>query len=123
MQIGATTLQAYQMPLLDGAARLAKSSELKSDSLAGAAGASGLAGSKLTAQAPQFTNFLERAVSEVNDKMGAAEVEKTKVFTGETGNLHQAMISMQEASVSFSLMVEVRNKLVESYQELMRMQV
>jgi len=38
-------------------------------------------------------------------------------------NLHQAMISMQEASVSFSLMVEVRNKLVESYQELMRMQI
>jgi flagellar hook-basal body complex protein FliE len=37
--------------------------------------------------------------------------------------LHQAMIAMEEASVSFQLMVEVRNKLLESYQELMRMQV
>ena len=49
-----------------------------------------------------------------------AFVEKT---TGETNNLHQAMIAMQEASVAFSLMVEMRNKLVEGYQEVMRMQV
>jgi len=37
--------------------------------------------------------------------------------------LHQSVIAMQEASLSFSLMVEVRNKVVESYQELMRMPV
>lgn len=72
---------------------------------------------------PQFSSFLESAVAEVSDKMKAADAEKTKLFTGETNNLHQAMISMQEAGVAFSLMVEVRNKLVESYQEIMRMQV
>ena len=72
---------------------------------------------------PKFANFLEQAVAEVDGKMKAADAEKTKLFTGETNNLHQAMISMQEASVAFSLMVEVRNKLVESYQEIMRMQV
>jgi flagellar hook-basal body complex protein FliE len=38
-------------------------------------------------------------------------------------SLHQAMIAMEEASVSFQLMVEVRNRLLESYQELMRMQI
>ena len=37
--------------------------------------------------------------------------------------MHQAMIAMEEASVSFQLMAEVRNKLLESYQELMRMQI
>ena len=37
--------------------------------------------------------------------------------------LHQAMIAMQEAGVAFQLMVEVRNKLLEGYQELMRMQI
>ena len=72
---------------------------------------------------PKFSNFLEGAIAEVSGKMQAADAEKTKLFTGETNNLHQAMISMQEASVAFSLMVEVRNKLVESYQEIMRMQV
>jgi flagellar hook-basal body complex protein FliE len=37
--------------------------------------------------------------------------------------LHQAVIAMEEANVSFQLMVEVRNKLLESYQEIMRMQI
>ncbi len=71
----------------------------------------------------KFDNLLDSAVSAVNGKMQAADAEKTKLFTGETDNLHQAMIAMQEASVAFSLMVEVRNKLVEGYQEIMRMQV
>lgn len=70
-----------------------------------------------------FSNFLESAVGEIDGKMKTAGVEQTKLLTGETNNVHQAMIAMQEASVAFSLMVEVRNKLVESYQELMRMQV
>ncbi len=70
-----------------------------------------------------FSNFLQQAVAEIDGKMQTAGVEQTKVLTGESTNLHQAMIAMQEASVAFSLMVEVRNKLVESYQEVMRMQV
>jgi flagellar hook-basal body complex protein FliE len=70
-----------------------------------------------------FSNFLKQAVSEIDGKMQAAQAEQTKVLTGESTNLHQAMIAMQEASTAFTLMVEVRNKLVESYQEVMRMQV
>jgi flagellar hook-basal body complex protein FliE len=73
--------------------------------------------------APSFGAILENVVGEVNSKMEAGAAEQAKVLSGESTNLHQAMISMQEASVAFSLMVEVRNKLVESYQELMRMQV
>jgi flagellar hook-basal body complex protein FliE len=75
------------------------------------------------AQNSSFTTVLDRAVQEVDGKMKAAAADQSKVVSGETNNLHQAMISMQEASLAFSLMVEVRNKLVESYQELMRMQV
>lgn len=70
-----------------------------------------------------FSNFLQKAVSEIDGKMQTAKAEQAKVLTGESTNLHQAMIAMQEASVAFTLMVEVRNKLVESYQEVMRMQV
>jgi flagellar hook-basal body complex protein FliE len=43
--------------------------------------------------------------------------------SGQNVSLHQTMISIQEASVSFQLMVEVRNHLLDSYQEIMRMQV
>ena len=70
-----------------------------------------------------FSNLLERAIGDVDAKLHAADEEKIKVLSGETNNLHQAVIAMQEAGVAFSLMVEVRNKLVESYQELMRIQV
>ena len=45
------------------------------------------------------------------------------MLLGDTDQLHQSVIAMQEASVAFSLMVQVRNKLVDSYQELMRMPV
>ncbi len=70
-----------------------------------------------------FTDVLNRIVESVDQKMDLAEAAKTSVLAGDATNLHQAMIATQEASVAFSLMVEVRNKLVESYQELMRMQV
>jgi len=43
--------------------------------------------------------------------------------SGQTVPLHQAVIAMEEANVSFQLMVEVRNRLLDSYQEIMRMQI
>jgi flagellar hook-basal body complex protein FliE len=70
-----------------------------------------------------FSDILEKLVGEVDGSIKAADAEKAKVLSGESTNLHQAMIAMQEAGVAFSMMVEVRNKLVESYQEIMRMQV
>ena len=62
-------------------------------------------------------------VREVSAKQAAASEAMKEVMTGGGMPLHQAMIAAQEASLSFQLMVEVRNKLLESYQELMRMQV
>jgi flagellar hook-basal body complex protein FliE len=94
------------------------------EKIGGASGAEALSHtSKVASGQGNFGAVLDRFVSEVDGKMQAAQAEQAKVLSGETSSLHQAMISMQEASVSFSLMVEVRNKLVESYQEMMRMQV
>jgi len=73
--------------------------------------------------APSFGAILDNVVGEVNTKMEAGDADQAKLLSGESTNLHQAMISIQEASVAFSLMVEVRNKMVDSYQELMRMQM
>ncbi len=70
-----------------------------------------------------FDQMLEGIVSTVTDKQANAQALTRKVLLGESDQLHQSVIAMQEASVAFSMMVEVRNKLVESYQELMRMQV
>jgi flagellar hook-basal body complex protein FliE len=75
------------------------------------------------AAAPSFTQVLEQVVSAVDAKQTQAQEVTRKVLLGENDQLHQSVIAMQEAGVAFQLMVEVRNKLVESYQELMRMPV
>ncbi len=118
MKIGSLPIpQVQELQDLYDSARLGKT--------AGINPAEGIAGLRLSEPAAKssFGNILEHAVAEVDGKMKGAAAEQTKVLTGETNNLHQAMIAMQEASTAFSLMVEVRNKLVESYQEVMRMQV
>jgi flagellar hook-basal body complex protein FliE len=71
----------------------------------------------------QFGDIFEKLVTDVENKQNEASAITRSVLIGENPNLHQSVIAMQEASVSFSLMLEVRNKVVESYQELMRMPV
>ena len=70
-----------------------------------------------------FGDVLNQFISEVNDKQIASGQAVNDLLSGKDIPLHQAMIAMQEAGVAFQLMVEVRNKLLEGYQELMRMQV
>jgi flagellar hook-basal body complex protein FliE len=70
-----------------------------------------------------FQNLLGDFVGEVNARQLAAGDAISGLLSGKNVSLHQAMISMEEANISFQMMVEVRNKLLDSYQELMRMQV
>ena len=73
--------------------------------------------------ANSFESTIKNFVGEVAGKQAAAGEAVTGLLSGKNVSLHQAMIGMEEASISFQLMVEVRNKMLESYQELMRMQV
>jgi len=73
--------------------------------------------------AHEFGNLFTKLVDQVDSTRQAAAAETQKVMLGQTDQLHSAMISMQESSLALGMMVEVRNKLVESYQELMRMPV
>jgi flagellar hook-basal body complex protein FliE len=75
------------------------------------------------ASAGSFSNLLGNFVGEVNAQQAAAGDAITGLMSGKNVSLHQTMISMEEANVSFQMMVEVRNKLLDSYQELMRMQI
>lgn len=70
-----------------------------------------------------FGKLIGELVGEVDARGKTSAQELRKVMTGEVDNLHQSMVAMQEASVAFNLMVEVRNKMMESYQQVMRMQV
>jgi len=88
-----------------------------------AAGAAALTDTKAAPASESFSKVFDQLVSSVEDKQAAANEVTRQVLLGESSQLHQSVIAMQEASVALSLMVETRNKVVESYQELMRMNV
>lgn len=70
-----------------------------------------------------FGSMLGRMVADVNAQQNFAAQSVAGLQAGQNVPLHQAVIAMEEANVSFQLMVEVRNRLLESYQEIMRMQI
>lgn len=70
-----------------------------------------------------FGSMIGDLIKDVNEKGKIARAETNKLLLGETDNIHQSMIAMQESGLAFTLLVEVRNKLVQSYQELMKMPV
>ena len=69
-----------------------------------------------------FSDMVAKLAGDVSMKQAQAGDAWQGVLSGQGVPLHQAVIASEEAAVSFQLMVEVRNKLLESYKELMRMQ-
>lgn len=91
----------------------------------GALGLPGMTGLDKTQQGTGngFGQVFDSLIQTVDIKQREAQESTRSVLLGKSDNLHGSMIAMQEAGVAFQMMVEVRNKVVESYQELMRMPV
>lgn len=71
-----------------------------------------------------FSEVLKNSIDKVNETQKSANQMAEKLAAGDTSqNLHEVMIALQTASVSFQEMVQVRNKLVTAYQDMMNMQV
>jgi flagellar hook-basal body complex protein FliE len=76
------------------------------------------------ASAPDtFANLIRNQISDLNSSVGAAETAMQALASGKPVELHEVMVSMERARLSVQTFVQVRNKLVESYQDLMRMQM
>jgi flagellar hook-basal body complex protein FliE len=71
----------------------------------------------------RFADWLNHAIETTNTQLVQADQGVRKLALGETDNLHQVMVDLEKAKLSFELLVQVRNKLLDSYQELMRMQI
>ena len=71
----------------------------------------------------RFSDVLSNAVSDINKLQQNADKSILNVQAGNTGSLHEAMIALEKADISFRTMIQVRNKLLDAYQEIMRMQV
>jgi flagellar hook-basal body complex protein FliE len=67
--------------------------------------------------------FFSELVSKVNDIQVQSDKLIQGLASGENKNLHEVMIEVEKASISFQFMSQVRNKAMEAYQEVMRMQV
>ena len=71
-----------------------------------------------------FAQILQSSIDKVNQTQQGANQMAEKLAAGDTTqNLHEVMIALQTASVSFQEMVQVRNRLVSAYQDMMNMQV
>ena len=70
-----------------------------------------------------FEKLMRKGVDRVNNSLNDADVEAKKLLSGKSGNLHEVMIGLEKADVSFKFMMKVRNKVVQAYQEVMRMNV
>lgn len=70
-----------------------------------------------------FGELFSRGLSQVNEQLRASQVDLQQLATGEVQNLHQVMIRLEESRLSFQLMMQVRGRLLEAYQDIMKMQV
>ncbi len=70
-----------------------------------------------------FSDHLYQHVKDVNTKHQVADRMAIDVSTGKNGNIHDAMLASTQAELSFNLMVQLRNKALEAYNEVMRMPV
>ena len=73
---------------------------------------------------PGFADLLKQSVQEVNDsKVRASELSEAFVRQDPDVDLAEVMVALQKASLSFQAMTEVRNKLVQAYQEIMNLRM
>ena len=99
------------------------SSNLKA--LQGAGPYQGLNPSKVGAETegPSFADTLAQSLDKVNTLQKDADVAIQDFVAGDTRNIHETMIAVGKADLAFRLTMQVRNKIVEAYQEVMRTQV
>lgn len=70
-----------------------------------------------------FADTLKEAVNTVNELSHESNRQIQRLATGETKNIPEVLIAAEKSSVAFKLMLQVRNKIIDAYQEVMKMQV
>jgi flagellar hook-basal body complex protein FliE len=86
-------------------------------------GASGANGIKPAASDAGSGNFFEELVGKVSDMQAQADGKIRNMVTGDSRELHEVMMAVEKANISFQFLTQVRNKAVEAYQEIMKMPV
>lgn len=75
------------------------------------------------AEGSSFGQMVSDLIQQSNSQQVQADQTLEQLVTGESDNVHDVVLSMAKADMAFRLLLEIRNRLIESYQEIMRMQV
>lgn len=70
-----------------------------------------------------FANMLHNAIKRVDSLEKAAEASAIALAAGDVDNLHQVMIDAQKAEIALQFTLQIRNKIIDAYNEVMRMQI
>ncbi len=73
--------------------------------------------------ASPFSDYVKRSLTDVNREMLNTDQAINDLATGKNQDIHDTMISMQKAEVSFELVLQIRNKLISAYDEIRRMSI
>lgn len=84
---------------------------------------SGNSQSSKTEGATSFSDMLKAALDSVNRAQWEAEGASVALATGQISDVHQVMIAQEKAHIALQLTIAIRNKVVEAYQEISRMQI
>lgn len=85
--------------------------------------ASGFRGETSASATEDFSRMLASEISLLNDQVFRSDEIVREFALGKTDNLHQVMISLEQTKIQFELAVQIRNRLLEAYQDIMRMQI
>jgi flagellar hook-basal body complex protein FliE len=72
---------------------------------------------------PSFGEVLKDAITAVNEVQKQSDLQIQKLMSGESQDLHETLIAVQKADLTFQTMMQVRNKILQAYTEIMRMPV
>jgi flagellar hook-basal body complex protein FliE len=70
-----------------------------------------------------FGQLVSDGLSSVNEQLRTSQVDLQQLALGEASNLHEVMIRLEQTRINFQLAMQVRNRVLEAYQEVMRMQL
>ena len=71
----------------------------------------------------EFLNVLSESLSQVNQNQVQADTAMKELVAGRSKNIHETMLTIERADASLKMMMQVRNKILDAYKEIMRMQV
>lgn len=76
-----------------------------------------------TGESKSFADTLKEAVGTVNTLQKQSDAKMQELATGKTSNIPEVMMAAEKADIALRMMVQVRNKIIDAYQEVMKMQV